>query len=137
MKKQYIFLLIIFVLFYMLYLIFSYKYKEYKINSHIEEITKLNQEIEQSITDAENLIEYKNTLAYKNKLLKQEQGLKNKDEKVVYLTDEKKYKKFTDPKSMSNYEETGAVEETRKENDIIDSMSNFEKWNYYIFKKNN
>jgi hypothetical protein len=57
----------------MLYLVSSYKYKEYKINSYIEEINKLNQTIKDSIDETENLIEYKSTLAYKNKLLKQEQ----------------------------------------------------------------
>ena len=73
MKKQYIFLFMIVVLFYMLYLVFSYKYNEYKINSYIEEITNLNQDIKNSINDTEDLIDYKSTLAYKNKLLKQEQ----------------------------------------------------------------
>lgn len=134
MKKQYIFLVIIFILFYMIYLISSYKYKEYKINSRIEEISRLNTQISESIQKAEDLIDYKNTKSYKNKLLKQEQWLKNKDEKVVYLTDEKKYKKFTDPNSMNNYEKS-IVTQVKKENDIIEDMSNFEKWNYLIFKK--
>lgn len=136
MKKQYIFLVIIFILFYMLYLISSYKYREYKINSHIEEITNLNQEIQESIEKAEDLIEYKNTKSYKNKLLKQEQWLKNKGEKVVYLTDEKKYKKFTDPNTMINFEKS-IVNQVKKENDIIENMTNFEKWEYFIFKKVN
>jgi hypothetical protein len=57
----------------MLYLIFSYKYREYKINYHIEEITNLNEQISESINEAGDLIEYKTTASYRNKLLKQEQ----------------------------------------------------------------
>lgn len=132
MKKQYIFLVIIFILFYMLYLIFSYKYREYKINYHIEEITNLNEQISESINEAGDLIEYKTTASYRNKLLKQEQWLKNKWEKVIYLTDEKKFKKFTDPKAMDKYEKS-IVGQIDKEKDIIQNMSNIEKWKYIIF----
>ncbi len=118
MKKQYIFLFMIVVLFYMLYLVFSYKYNEYKINSYIEEITNLNQDIKNSINDTEDLIDYKSTLAYKNKLLKQEQWKKSRNEKVMYLTDEKKYKKFTNPDFIENYEKT-IIKQVEVENDEI------------------
>ncbi len=134
MKKQYIFLFMIVVLFYMLYLVFSYKYNEYRINSYIEEITKLNQEIKSSITETEELIDYKTTLAYKNKLLKQEQWKKSRNEKVMYLTDEKKYKKFTNPDFIENYEKT-IVKQVEIENDEIKNKSNFQKWIYFLFKK--
>lgn len=134
MKKQYIFLFMIAILFYMLYLVFSYKYKEYKINSYIEEINMLNQEIKDSISDTEELIDYKSTLAYKNKLLKQEQWLKNRNEKVMYLTDEKKYKKFTNPNFVDNYEKT-IVKQVELENDEIKNKTNFQRWLYFLFNK--
>jgi hypothetical protein len=65
-------------MFYILYLIIDYKYKEYKINSHIEYINELNQTIKQQIKTAKEIIEYKKSKAYKNKILKQDGDLKNK-----------------------------------------------------------
>lgn len=134
MKKQYIFIFMIAVLFYMLFLVFSYKYKEYKINSYIEEIWKLNQEIRDSINETEELIDYKSTKAYKNKLLKQERWMKWRNEKVMYLTEEKKYKKFTNPDFVENYQKT-IVKQIEIENDELSWKSNFQKWIYFIFKK--
>ncbi|NDK08186.1 hypothetical protein EOM39_02970 [Candidatus Gracilibacteria bacterium] len=134
MKKQYIFIFMIAILFYMLFLVFSYKYKEYKINSYIEEIGKLNQEIKDNIAETEDIIDYKSTKAYKNKLLKQERGMKGRNEKVMYLTDERKYKKFTNPDFVENYQKT-IVKQIEQENDEISGKSNFQKWIYFIFKK--
>ncbi len=133
MKKQYIFLTMLIIIVYLLFVIWSYKYKEYKINSHIDEIILLNSAISNSIKDATSNIEYKNTISYKNKLLKQEQWLKSKWEKVVYLTSEKDYEKFTDPDFIKKYEKE-IVKQENKENNIIEWMTNFQKWIYYIFK---
>jgi len=134
MKKQYIFVILIIILFYMLFLVINYKYREYKINSYIEEIQILNKDIKKSIDEIEGLIVYKSTFAYKNKLMKQEQGLKNKKEKVLYLTDEKEYEKYTNP----NYEETykkAHIENFDNTNDIeLKTKTNFQKWIYFIFK---
>lgn len=134
MKKQYIFIFMIAILFYMLFLVFSYKYKEYKINSYIEEIWKLNQEIKDNIAETEEIIDYKSTKAYKNKLLKQERWMKWRNEKVMYLTDERKYKKFTNPDFVENYQKT-IVKQIEQENDEISGKSNFQKWIFFIFKK--
>jgi len=101
MKKQYIFLTLLFVTLYILYLILSYKYREYKINSNIDYLKSLNQEISSKIDEAESLIDYKITRAYKNKILKEQQGLKNRKEKVVYLTTEQKYNKYVKPETSS------------------------------------
>ncbi len=118
----------------MLFLVINYKYREYKINSYIEEIQILNKDIKKSIDEIESLIVYKSTFAYKNKLMKQEQGLKNKKEKVMYLTDEKEYEKYTNP----NYEETykkAHIENIDNANDIeLKTKTNFQKWIYFIFK---
>jgi hypothetical protein len=78
MKKQYIFLIMISIILYILYLILSFTYKEYKINSHIEYISSLNKNIKEKINIAEKIITYKSSLAYKNKILKEQQSFKNK-----------------------------------------------------------
>ena len=78
MKKEYIFVVLIIIMLYMVYLVLSYKYTEYKINSNIEYLSELKQEFSGKIEEAENIIEYTNTKAYKNKILKQHQSLKNK-----------------------------------------------------------
>ena len=67
---------------YMTYVIMNYKYKEYRINSHIELLATLNEDISTSIDRAEKIIDYKSTKAYRNKVLKDEQWLKNKGENV-------------------------------------------------------
>ena len=131
MKKQYIFIILIMIILYMLYLIINYKYKEYKINTQIEFIAILNQDIKQGIKKAENIIKYKTTKAYKNKIIKSQQQKKNKWEKVFYLTSEKSYNKYT----KEIIEEAIDIEiKTEKEN-IIDSMDNYEKWIYFLFNK--
>lgn len=131
-KKQYIFLIMIGIILYIFYLIVSFTYKEYKINSHIEYIIMLNKEIKQNISEANSTIKYKKSKAYKNKILKQQQSLKNAWEKVIYLTTEQKYNKYTQK-----------IKETKIDNknnnnsisNITDWMTIFEKWIYTIFKK--
>jgi len=73
MKKQYIFLSLIFITLYIFYLIGNYKYKEYKINSTIEYLANENEKIAEKIEIAESIIEYKTTKAYRNKVLKEQQ----------------------------------------------------------------
>ncbi len=136
MKKQYVFIFLICIALYILYLIFSHKYKEYQINSKIDFISELNQEIQWKIEEAQSIIDYKTTAAYKNKILKLEQWLKNKWEKVVYMTTEQKYKKFTD----TNIEEASKKAELEYKNLESQwdarSMTNIQKWYYFIFQKN-
>jgi hypothetical protein len=78
MKKQYIFLIIIFIILYISFLIIKFTYKEYQINTHIEYISDLNEKIKIKIDEAEKIIKYKSSLAYKNKVLKEQQSFKNK-----------------------------------------------------------
>jgi hypothetical protein len=59
MKKQYIFLGMIGIILYILYLILAFTYRESTINSHIEYIADLNNDIKQQIEVAQELIEYK------------------------------------------------------------------------------
>lgn len=131
MKKQYIFLIMIGIILYIFYLIASFSYKEYQISSHIEYIENLNEDIKQKIERADSTIQYKQSKAYRNSVLKSQQSMKNKWEVVIYLTSEKKYNKFTNAGS-----EQEIVEEIEYlPNDITSSMTIFQKWMYFLFKK--
>lgn len=131
MKKQYLFLLMIWIILYILYLIINKTYYEYKINNHIEYISQLNNEIKEKINVAEDIIKYKSSLAYKNKILKEQQSYKNKWEEVVYLTTQSVYNTYiNNEKNKKNI-----ILETNNKNSIIDNMSIKEKWFYLIFKK--
>ncbi len=131
MKKQYLFLLMIWIILYILYLIINKTYYEYKINNHIEYISQLNNEIKEKINVAEDIIKYKSSLAYKNKILKEQQSFKNKWEEVVYLTTQSVYNTY-----ISNEKnKKDIILETNNKNSIIDNMSIKEKWFYLIFKK--
>lgn len=129
-KEQYIFLIIITIILYLLYLIVEYKYKEYKINNHIEVIQNNNDKMTNKIKEYKEQLEYINTKAYKNKVLKEEQSMKNKGEVVIFITNEDKYNKF----SKENVEEIPTTV-NKQEIKIQDSMSIFEKWMYFLFKK--
>lgn len=130
MKKQYIFLIIIWIILYISYLIIGFTIKEYKINSNIEYITELNQTIKEKIKEAEKIITYKSSSAYKNKVLKEQQSFKNKWEDVIYLTTEKIYNKFTaeiKPLEVVNVE-------TNKDK-VLNEKTIYEKWIYLIYNK--
>ncbi|NVP17208.1 hypothetical protein HUU51_00660 [Candidatus Gracilibacteria bacterium] len=133
MKKQYIFLIMIIITIYIIFLIGKFKYNEYQINSHIEYIVSLNNEIEKKIKSTNELIEYKTSTAYKNKVLKEQQGFKNKAENVIYLTTEEKYNKFT--KEISEFKEDVEKNEKSSDEDNVEEMTIYEKWIYFLFKK--
>lgn len=130
-KNHHIFIILIVIILYILYSIISYKYKEYTINSHIKYIASLNEDIKFKIEEAESIIEYKKSNAYKNKVLKEDQWLKNKWEIVIYLTTEDTYNKYTNSVSK---EETPIVEIEKKIDETY-WMSIYQKWIYFIFKK--
>lgn len=128
-KEQYIFLILIAIILYLLYLIIDYKYKEYKINNHIEVIENNNVKMTENITYYKDQLEYINTKAYKNKVLKEEQSMKNKGEVVIFITNEDKYNRF------SKDEVNIVTPSTQPERKIQDSMDIFEKWMYFLFNK--
>lgn len=128
MKKEYLFLVFIFIILYLLYSILDYKYKEYKINNHIAFIEANNNKMMDDIAKNKETLEYINTKAYKNKILKEEQSMKNKWESVIFITNEDKYNKF----SKDETETPKPVVENKK---IQDSMEIQEKWIYFLFKK--
>jgi len=133
MKKQYVFLGMIIIILYIFYLILSKSYYEYKINSHIDSINAINNEIKNDILKAKEIIEYKSSKAYKNKILKEQQSFKNKWETVIYITTKSKYDKFT--KTIQNYKEINKNVWIKKINNNIEGMTIYQKWLYFIFKK--
>ncbi len=128
-KQQYVFLILIALILYFLYLIIQYKYKEYKINAHITVVENTNSKISENIKNNKQQLEYINTKAYKNKILKEEQSMKNKAEVVIFITNEDKYNKFSNDNFVT---ETIAP---IKEKQVQDNMEIFEKWIYFLFKK--
>ncbi|MDD4151157.1 MAG: hypothetical protein PHR68_00940 [Candidatus Gracilibacteria bacterium] len=132
MKKQYIFFILIVIMIYLMYLIINYKYKEYIINSNIDSLSTTNEIISKSIQDDKDTLAYLNTESYRNKVLKKEQGLKNKGENVIYITSESQYKKFIKTDEKIDNEDENNQDENKN---IYDNMTNFEKWIYFVFKK--
>jgi len=134
MKKQYIFLILIVIMLYSIYIIWSYKYKEYKVNINILSLINSIKEIKYGIIESIDLIEYKKTPAYINKILKSQQWLKNKWEIVIYLTPEKKYNKFTNIETIKKtilYKENN----NHTSDNTTKYMTIFSKWLYFIFNK--
>lgn len=129
MKKEYIFLVLIFIILYLLYLILDYKYKEYKINSHINFITINNDVMKKDININKDILEHIDTNAYKEKTAKEELALMNKWEKVIYITNEADFNKF------SKNEVEDVWQEPKIEKNVQDNMEIFEKWMYFLFKK--
>lgn len=132
MKKQYIFIIMIIIIFYLLFIIGSHSYKEYKINSSIDYIKNIISDIEIKINEAKEIIENKNSKAYKNKIIKEQQSYKNNWEEVIILTTEETYKKYTE--NIEPKKEAVIKTETDLELKIKD-LTIFEKWMYFLFKK--
>jgi hypothetical protein len=65
-------------------------------------------------------------------ILKEQQSLRDSWEKVIYLTTQKNYNKYTTETNITILDNT---EINTKEYDITDNMSIPEKWSYYIYKK--
>jgi len=129
MKREYSFLLLIFIMLYLLYLIIDYKYKEYKVNSHITYLKEINQSISDEINNNKQILDYLNSKAFKDKTLKEEQWLKNPWENVIFITDEENYNKYT----TKNTDTMKSI--ILKEKNVYDSMTIFQKWVYFLFKK--
>lgn len=128
MKKQYLFLFLLIIILYLLYLIINYKYKEYKINTYIERTKTIIENERKEIVNNKIKLEYINTNAFKNKILKESQWFINKWEKIIYITNEETYSKFVTKKEDKNI---NIIPEKK----VYDSMTIFEKWIYFIFKK--
>lgn len=126
MKKQYVFLFLIIVILYLLYLIINYKYTEFIVNTHIENIKNENIVTKTQIENSQRLLEHINTRAYKNKVLKREQGYKNKWEYVITLT--------TQQNTRIVNENTRNISIQNVNYDPYIGKNNIEKWIYFLFK---
>lgn len=130
MNKQYIFLTMVGIILYILYLIVTFSIEEYKVSNNIKNLQNFIIETTQYNKNAIETIEYKRSKAYKNMVLKEQQSLKNKWEKVIYLTTQKNYNKYTTEVNLStNYRSDSNIKEYR----ITDNMTISEKWSYYLF----
>jgi len=115
---------------YMIYLVWEETYEDYQINSNNEYLAEIRNDLSDKIQEANDIIGYKNTKAYKNKILKEHQGLKNKGEQVVNLITEKKYEKYTKP----SVPESSVIEAPiDSEESLINTMSIYQRWVYFIF----
>jgi len=130
-KRQYTFLILLTVLLYLSYTIIKYEYKKYIISNYKTEQREIIADIKWYIEKANKIIEYKKSAAYKNKILKEQQWYKMKWEKVTYLTQEQTYNKYKTT-VLSTQEKT--IQETKEEN-ITKTMTNFQKWTYFLLKK--
>jgi hypothetical protein len=90
-------------------------------------------EMEIKIENAHAFIEHITTPAYRNKIIKEEEGLKNKGEEVVFLITEQNYEKYTKDKTEETVEEK--IESFSDEENLINTMTVYEKWVYFLFKK--
>ncbi len=116
------------VILYILYLILSFSIEEYEIDKHITKIENFIEDTQQYNKKALWIIEYKQSSAYKNMILKEEQWLKNKWEKVVYLTTQENYNKYTQEVSFEKTQENIEVKTYKP----TDNMSIQEKWNHFL-----
>lgn len=101
---------------------------------YIDEITNNNIAILEKIEESKLTLEYKDTRAYKNKILKSEQWLKNNSEEVISLIEEQQYKKYTE--NNTNVEQQVFVPQSLlDEQSLLATMTIYEKWIYFLFKK--
>ncbi len=130
-KRQYIFLGLLIILLYLSYTIIKYEYKKYSISVYNRTQNEIIDEIKTYLKEANRTIEYKKSKAYKNKILKEQQWLKMKGEKVIYLTQESTYDKFKTTDAFTKQ----VAESTVAEKSIVTTMTNFQKWIYFLFKR--
>ena len=130
-KRQYIFLFLVVILLYLSFKIFQFEYKKYTISNYIKEQSIIIEDIKKYLEETEWTIRYISTRAFKNKILKSEKWMKMKWEDIIVLTSEKLYKKFSGKQIIQNVKST----KKEKEYNITSGMSNFEKWIYFLLKK--
>lgn len=131
-KKQYIFLFLLVIFFYLVYLILQNAQKQYIIRQYKESQIVSIREISSTKKENNNIKAYKSTRAYRNKILKEQQWESMKWEKVIYLIYDEKYNIF----SNSLWTENTSIDKTIKtQKKIISQMSPFEKWVYFILKQ--
>lgn len=134
MKKQYIFIWLIWVLIYLIFLIGSYKLQEYKIYKYSQKVESINDEYNDRIEEAQDFIKKIQTPAYKNKSLKFNNNLKNPGEEVITLISQWEFEKYTQ-KELSNSFNSSLSYDPLSNESLISTMTPFQKWVYLIFNK--
>lgn len=130
-KRQYIFIFLLSILLYISYTILKYEYKKYTINEYKQEQREIISDIKLFLEEATQIIAHKKSPAYKNKLLKEQQGFQMRGETVTYLTHEKTFKKFQSP----DHRHSNVIYDDFEEKSITQTMTNFQKWIYFLLKK--
>ena len=120
------------ILLYLSFKIIQFEYNKYNISLYIKGQKGVINNIKTYLDETTWTIKYLNTKAFKNKILKSDDWMKMKWEKVIILTSEKVYKKFSWKKVIKNLDEI----KDEKKYDITSTMSNFEKWIYFLLNKN-
>ncbi|MCH8518438.1 hypothetical protein LAT59_01615 [Candidatus Gracilibacteria bacterium] len=134
MKKQYALTILIVIFLYLLYLVISYTYNDYRVGMYIEEIQNTNAQLLENIIETERELEQKTTLAHKNKVLKTEQGLRNRNEEVLFLISEERYRMFTEEQSIELPRSERTINERIGDTEnLIASMTIYERWMYFLF----
>ncbi len=134
MKKQYMFILLIISLLYLIFLVLDDKYDEYRVYRYTESINETNILLQKKIDLTQDILKNRETKAYKNKILKSQQWMRNPGERVVFLIEEEKYNKYTQVQSESP-SRIEAPQSLLDEKSLIESMSIYQKWMYFIFGK--
>lgn len=135
MKKQYIFIVLLIILLYLLLQIWIYKYNEYKIYTYMQELSYINDSYQKKIEEAKKRIDKITTPAYINKSLKSEQGLKNQWENMLTLITQERYNTYTSTGASLWEESATQTEDPLSHESLIGTMTHYEKWIYLIFKK--
>jgi len=111
-----------------MYLIVVHKYREFKIINYkewiISNIEDKNKLIENNII----LLDYLQTNAYKNKFFKKHMSMINKWEKVIFITYEKEYLKYTQDQNIIN----NIIDNNQTQN-IYNNKNIKSKWIDFIF----
>lgn len=129
-KRQYTFLGLMIILLYLSFKIVEFEYRKYTISQYVWQQMVVIKEIKDYLETANETIEYINTKSFKNKILK-EDWKKMKWEDLIVLTTQKAYNKFSWKDLVWKVESKKEV----KDKNITKSMTNFQKWVYFLLKK--
>lgn len=109
---------------YMLYSLTLAIYRNYSINTHIENFEKNNAQLQQENEAEFKSYAYFNSAEYKDKMAKQNLGLVNPGEKVIVIPPSARVEVF----ELDDL----AAEKERK----LERMSNFSRWWEFFFVEN-
>jgi hypothetical protein len=129
MKKNYTFLILIFLMFYLLYNILNNEYWNYVNNKIKSNYNRENNLLIKENQEKQEEANYKNTAAFKDMMLKTADKW-NHWEKLFKIVTEKNYKKFTNTNLDVIVKEVSEINLKP-----YDWMTVFEKWIYLIFNK--